>query len=226
VADGRTIIEVVNEAFKNGGNDFSARFNLSGVPLGLRSTSQDGEDPRICGPIHTLTNDHTPRDEEWARKFKVLLETGRMGSTTPDGEFHAPTGVPALAGEPRRLNEVTEQDAADYYAGCELHGEGGILHDGADLQQCRVPADQGVYRAAAASWGLIPPYLAAQGDYSREGHNQVISAPGALRNYAMIYGNSAWAVCAGGNIDAAQGVNGWRIAERLGFQGRIVRLER
>jgi hypothetical protein len=42
----------------------------------------------------------------------------------------------------------------------------------------------------------------------------------------MIYGNSAWAVCAGGNIDAAQGVNGWRIAERLGFQGRIVRLER
>lgn len=222
--DDRSIGEVVNEAWKNGGNDFSARFNLSGIPLAMRSTPQDGEDPRVCGAIHTLTNDHTPRDAEWARKFKVLLETARMGSTTPDGATIEATGVPALAGEPRRLNEVTAQDAADYYAGCELYGEGGILHDGADLQYCRVPVNQAVYQAAAASWGVIPAHLAAQGTYSRDDHNQVIDAPFALRNYAMIDGSTAWAVCPGGNISAAVGVNGWVIEKRLGFEGRIVRL--
>lgn len=231
--DGRLLIEEVNEYWQNGGAALSGRYDLAGIPNACRSTPQDGDDPRACGPLATFTNDHTPRDDQWHRKFKVLLESARLGGETFDATDLAP-----VAGEPKQINTISRivgddewgpRDAADYYAGCELYGSGGIVHDGDALKFCRIPTDafeQRVLEAIRQSWGVVPAHAFAQGAYSRDDLNQVISAPGAIKNYAMILGNTAVAVCPSGQMNAAVGVDGWRIVDRRGYEGRVAFLER
>ncbi len=240
----RTLVEVVNEFWQNGGFELSNRYDIGGK-LACRSAVPDGSgDPREAGSLGQLTNDHTPRDNEYSRKFKVLLETARLGGGPKGAEWRG-TGLPAVGGEPPQLQAMTPEGSADLFAGYELYGQGGIIHDGhklgeeTGLQFCKVPDNQNeldCIEAIRQSWGVVPPELAANGTYSRDGVNNdvrefpIVRCESALRTYGMIYDNGSKAVvlCPGGTIDnsGVEAVNGWRIVDRRGYKGRVLFAER
>jgi hypothetical protein len=235
VAGPRTLIEEWNERFKNDADlAHLDRFSHAGLPLSCRSSPDDGNPagPISCGPFATFTDDHTPRDAESSRKFKTLLDTARLAWNT---------GLPAFSGEPQAIQLMSPEDAADYAAGCELMGQGSILHDNGGgvpgpMQLCKVPTDPKALAAIDASrqsWGLIPPEFASIGSYSRDDQQAgqprtfpILRCDSALRTYGMTVDTRAVVLCPGGDVDTATAMPGWRITDRKGYKGRIVFLAR
>jgi hypothetical protein len=230
--------ELVNEDFKNG--RLSARFSpsmLTGMPW-TRSAAPDNEMPYVPGTFLDWTTHHTPRDHEWPRKAKELYDISNAGFTiedppgTPKERFNA-TELPAVAGEPIRLDEATASDYADYMAVCELFGAGGCLHGGfatkdpdhtTDLQFSIAPppGSHGAQVAQAVSeiWALnINPELASRGHYTR---GPMVECPlfhkdeWALRTFSMHIDNHAVVVVVRPNQHhqvIEQG--GWRVERRV-----------
>jgi len=222
-----TLLECVNEDWKNGAlaSKFPADW-FDGV-LTTRSSWEDGQTPLEAGSVLDFTTEHTPRGDGWERKSKNLLETSRLGI----GDF-PPTNKPAIAGEPERLQNATPRQYADYMAVAELFASGACLHgDGDTLQRCRIPADQSVAQAVAAIWADPPPTdLAAIGTYTRGGLPDCPLAHSddlALRTFAMIAGDRATAVVVSPRPGwSLQPVNGWRVVRTYGYEGNTVDLER
>lgn len=231
------VLEAMNEAYKNGGYALSGRFPAAmfAGTFGTRSSWQDGERPDAPGPLLACTSEHTPRDAEWPRKAKNLLETSRQGIQG------LVTGMPAIAGEPIGIFEVDQaqpartanaSDVADYFAVAELFGAGACLHgDGSTLQRCQLP---GPNAQRCAEWAKAAreaiPAEAQLGHYTRGGlddcpleHSDSL----ALRTFAMLGLTVATAVVVRPQPGwEPKARNGWRIESVGGPNGHVVRLVR
>lgn len=242
-ANPKSLIECVNEFWQNGGGELSSRYDIGGK-LACRSAVPDGSgDPRESGSLGLFTNDHTPRDGEYSRKFKVLLETARLGGG-PENAPWSGTGLPAVGGEPPQLQTMTPEGAADLFAGYELYGQGGVIHDGhklgeeTGLQFCKVLTDDNELKCIEAirqSWNVVPAHLASVGQYSRDGVDEnghrtfpIVRCDSSLRTYGMIEGDTAVVLCPGGQLENGgfEPVNGWRLVDRRGYQGRVLFMAR
>jgi hypothetical protein len=110
--------------------------------------SSHGDQPAIIPPWDYGT-DHTPRDGEWPRKAKNLLE------------WAAITQVPYLGDEPKKIRggELSPSDCADYAAVADLLASGSTIHTQSLGIDGRVPdgAEQACCEAYAASWRAVPP---------------------------------------------------------------------
>lgn len=236
VMQGRKV-EVMNEAYQNGG------YAMSGAPsperfhgtLAMRSAVRDGEDPRLAGSLLGMTTQHDPRDDEWPRKAKNVLETTVQGiGTIP------PTKQPGVGGEPMGIFEqdipgsrtANASDVADYYAVAELFGAGACLHgDGTTLQRCTLP---GPNAQRCAEWAKAAreaiPADAQLGSYTRGGlddcpieHDDAL----ALRTFFMLQGNRATGVVVRPQPGwEPRARNGWSLARVAGPNGHIITLTR
>lgn len=196
LANKRTLGELVNEDHKNG--RIAARFPrtwLQNMPW-TRSAPYYTELPTVPGEYLDWTTSHTPRDEEWPRKAKELLDISRLGwpieVRQPDGTMKKvgdffPTHLPAVAGEPINMDEAGRaSNYGDYLAVCDLYGAGGCLHGGfaslpqardaghvTDLQYCNAPEPGSlgwqVGEEVKRVWtsGMIDADLAVTGRYVR-----------------------------------------------------------
>jgi hypothetical protein len=236
VMQGR-FVEVMNEAWQNGGNTLCGSFapeRFQGT-FSMRSSWQDGEVPTVCGSTLSLTSEHTPRDAEWPRKAKNMLETSVQGI----GTFPA-TKVPAVGGEPMGIFEediagkrtANASDVGDYFAAAELLSAGACLHgDGSTLQRCIVPGPKAQQCAEYARQArLAIPADAQLGEYTRGPldacpieHSDSL----ALRTFAMIRGNIATVVVVRPQPGwVATPRNGWRIEHVGGPNGHILQMVR
>lgn len=230
------LVEEMNESWKNGGSGRFPAERFAGT-FGTRSSWQDGQSPATAGSLLQWTTEHTPRDAEWMRKGKNLLETSVQGMEKVNWE---PSGVPAGGGEPIGIFEqdvdgsrtANASDVADYYAVAELFAAGACLHgDGTTLQRCNLP---GPNAQKCAEWALAArqavPADAQLGEYSRGGldtcpleHSDSL----ALRTFAMLQGNRATAVVvrpqAGWKLVTR---NGWRVDSVGGPNGHVIALSR
>ncbi|MCC7009450.1 MAG: hypothetical protein IT184_11590 [Acidobacteria bacterium] len=220
--------ELVNEDWKNGrlAERFPAGW-LTGAPW-TRSAAAQNEPPSAPGRYLQFTTHHTARDGEWPRHAMQLIDVARLGFPG-----HAATLLPAIAGEPIRMDEATPEDYADYVALAELAAAGACLHGGfssfdpattTDLQNCVAPppgsAGDRVARAVAEVWAAgIDPDLASTGRFVSGGSADcpVLHREGrALGTFAMTAGDRAVAVVvrlAPGDEPAPQ--QGWRIVRRV-----------
>lgn len=244
--------EIVNEDFKNG--RLAARYDaaLFARVLAARSSAPDDERPDAPGSFLDWTSHHTPRDAEWARKAKELLDIARLGFPG----FTA-TNLPAIATEPIRIEDATPAECADYFALAELFGAGAIIHGGlksrghaTDLQNCiwPQPGEPGAEHIAAIAeaWkSEIPAEAAGTWRYTRGGgeagggddgecpiaHTDIDRDPagGALRTFALIApdGSRACAVLVGrGPQHTVTPRDGWRVERVTGHLGNVIHLVR
>lgn len=130
------LLEVWNEPQQNGGNDLLAAVLSRYTPKtpGWASGCYTAT-PYPAGQSVTY---HSPRDNEWPRKFKDAYEfsTG-AGPTQPfTPGFHGPVHLD----EPPQV-EVTAvpDDWEAYGAGGALFANGGTMHGNPDFQRCVIP---------------------------------------------------------------------------------------
>ncbi len=227
------LVEGGNEDWKNGLVTGDLKF---GNLLGCRSAPPSGTDHRQYGSLLQWTNDHTPRDGEWPRKAKDLLETARLGiGNIP------PTYLPALGGEPMGIFETdvsgsrssNPRDHADYAAVAEIYSAGMVMHgDRSSMQFCMPPGPQGqkCAEAIAAVWRAGIPADTVLQHYTRGGFADCPVAHDdslALRTFAMTTEHTAIAVAvrrAAGHSFAPMG--DWRVVDVRGPHGQIAFLER
>jgi hypothetical protein len=177
--------------------------------------SSHGDQPAIVPPWDYGT-DHTPRDGEWPRKSKNLLEWATMA------------GVPYVGDEPNKIrgSELSPSDCGDYAAVAALFASGSTIHAQSLGIEGRVPtgAEQACCEAYAASWRAVPPdaqlgrYTAGHlGDSPLE-HDDAT----CLRTFATLQGSKATAVRVRPTVPPVAR-DGWRIIREV---GHIVYLER
>ena len=133
--------EDMNEPWQNG--DFAGTLPKFG-PCSTRGAANDSQMPDAPGALLDWTTHHTPRGSQQTRKFKEMIDVAKLGFTG-----WTPSGRPPVAGEPPRIDQddwTDPQRCADYFAGCDLYGAGGVIHggwgpdgDSTDLQRCRIP---------------------------------------------------------------------------------------
>jgi hypothetical protein len=228
------LVEEMNESWQNGGSGAFGAEWFRGT-FGTRSSWQDGGVPTDAGSLLDWTTEHTPRDAEWPRKGKNMLETSVQGIGT-----FPPTKLPAVGGEPMGIHEVdvagsrtaNASDVADYYAVAELFSAGACLHgDGSTLQRCNLP---GPNAQKCAEWAKAAreaiPADAQLGAYTRGGLDDCPiehSDSKALRTFGMLQGNRGTVVVvrpAGDWRPVAR--NGWRIDSVGGPNGHILTVSR
>lgn len=227
-------VEAVNEDWKNG--QIAAQFDSADFAgtFGTRSSWQDGEAPAAPGSLLDWTTEHTPRDAEWPRKAKNLLETSVQGIQG------VVTGKPAVAGEPIGIFEqdipgsrtANASDVADYFAVAELFGAGACLHgDGSTLQRCTLPGPRAL---ECAEWAKTAreaiPTDAQLGSYTRGGLDDCPiehSDDRALRTFFMLRGNQGTGVVVRPQPGwEPKARNGWRITDVAGPNGHILSVSR
>lgn len=228
------MLEAVNEDWKNG--QIASRFRpeqFTGT-FGTRSSWQDGENPSVCGSVLDFTTEHNPRDNEWPRKAKNMLETSVQGI----GSFPA-TRRPAVCGEPIAIfhsekpeRTTNDTDVADYFATAELFSAGACLHgDGSELQRCIVPDDRTTQLALAAKAGReAVPVDAQLGSYTRgylDDCPLVHDDAKALRTFGMIQGDRATMVVVRPTADwRLETRAGWKVSEQRGLDGHVILVTR
>jgi len=229
-------LELGNEPWKNGVDPHA--FGLDDVTAAFRmpvarGAQQDGESlyqPFTSVGYHT---DHPPRDAEWPRKAKNILEHTRLG-----GYPGAPLLVPGVINEPMRIGgpggSLDARDFADFFAVADLVSAGATIH-AESFKCCQQPTEDEdrIVRAIVTVWrtGRIPATAASLGRYTRGGLSDcplVHDDAQALRTYAMIE-DDEWATAvvvrpAASYIPVA--AEGWAILSLSGPHSQIVHLTR
>lgn len=107
------------------------------TPRTLASSGQYDPTPY---PARRWLNDHPPRDDEFARKFKGGQEYAE--GSGPYAPFTPPWRGPVVLDEPKRVDEGgTPDEWKSFGAGCAFFCAGGTIHGGAWAQTCTVPTD-------------------------------------------------------------------------------------
>jgi len=244
------IEELMNEAWQNG--------NFAGTltPVSTfctRSAAPDDRLPDDAGPLLHFTTHHTPRGNEQTRKAKEMIDVAKLGF-----DHWSPSGMCAAAGEPPHINKdewTDPQRCADYYALCDLFGNGGVIHGGfgpdgsnAPLQSCIVPTDPNTLAcldAIAEVWregNDVPLGTFAEGKYLRgtadntgdlgidhfDRYTEHGENPkGALRSFAMQVGPRQVIVPVDRGAQWARTLrNGYRLVEARGYRENVVIVER
>jgi hypothetical protein len=170
------LLEVYNEPQQNGGNDLvDALLRIYTPRTPGWSSGVYIQTPYPAGQALTY---HSPRDNEWPRKFKDAYEfsTGQ-GPTVP---FSPGYPGPVMLDEPPRVEETLDADDwCAYGAGCAFFGCGGTMHSNPTLQQCVIPTDARVLNC-------IEAFIAGFSDVPVQRYHGYIHEPdnGALRRYA------------------------------------------
>jgi hypothetical protein len=107
-------------------------------------------------PQPCLTH-HSPRDNEWPRKFKDAYEFSTGAG--PEQPFSPSFPGPVMLDEPPRVEETAAPDDwKSYGAGCAFMAAGGTLH-GLGLQKCEIPTNPQVLAcvdAFIAGFAAVP----------------------------------------------------------------------
>lgn len=169
-------LEVYNEPQQNGGLD------LLNAILAIYTPRTPGwssgwytPTPYPAGQAVTY---HSPRDDEWPRKFKDAFEfsTGQ-GPTQP---FAPGFAGPVMLDEPPQVEQtLSADDWCAYGAGAALFACGATMHSNPTLQRCEAPTDPRVIaciEAFIAGFAEVP--VQRYSGYNHEPDN------GALRRYA------------------------------------------
>lgn len=217
--------------------------------LTTRSTWAGDEDPQKPGTWLDWSTYHTPRVPNFPIKERVLQEIQQESL----GNYPAPH-IPAISGEPIRIAEGTSaRDHADAASVAELYGAGRCLHGGfssfdgnhqSDLQNCRMPGPGlALDCMLAVSWvwksGVFDLRTPANGRFVRGQQNGQGECPivhrdkaddpqrGAERSYfheldGVMYGLAVQP----GPQWQLETREGWRLANRGGFQDNQLKLVR
>jgi len=187
---------------------------------GLWSRGSSHGDQLAIMPPWDYGTDHPPRDGEWPRKAKNLLEWSDMA------------GVPYVGDEPNKIvgARLTREDCADFSAVAELFAAGSTIHTQALGIEGQIPTgdEQARCEAWAESWRIVPPE-AQLGTYTRGGFGNcplIHSDATALRTFAMIHqgGREATAVVVRPTAAYhAVAAPGWRIVTQVGHVVRLTR---
>lgn len=218
------VIEVCNEPFKNGLDPLAVYTPYNEVlqALGL----YDIQNSQL--PHAEYLTDHTPRDDEWPRKAKDILELTRG----PSGPDFTPLQIPGICDEPMGIGvpqggrrSMNKSDMASYHALAALFGSGSTIHGDFGLQgRLPNPAEQEVVNAITETWTKVPP--AAQTWTYTAGH--FADCPlvnNGLRTYGMVRDNTAVMVRVR-PTEPPVAQHGWTILSQEGYQGLVVTLER
>jgi hypothetical protein len=205
--------------------------------LSSRGAAQDAS-PWLCLPSWHYLTDHSPRDSEWPRKAKNILEFTTLGAAgwaaqEKPGVEDEPIGIDETAVAGSRTDNA--QDCADYYAVAHLFGAGATLHTQALGIDGVLPGAvaQGCCEAVRDVWayfsnaGIVD---AQTGQYTRGGladcpivHDDAL----ALRTFGMIQGNKAVVVPVrrqGGW--ALTPVAPWVVSDQGGYNQNVIVLTR
>ena len=218
-----TLLEVCNEPFKNGMDPqqvYEAGPDLAQA-LGIYAVV-DGTLPHA-----DYVTVHTPRDGEWPRKAKDLLELSRLGWAG-----FTPVGVPCVGDEPMGIGpeqpgrrSMVAQDHGEHHACCALFGAGSTIHGDFGIA-CRVPdaEEQKCVDAIVQAWDAVPDECQLW-TYTRGGLDDCPLENNGLRTYAMLDGNRAVAVRIRATAPPVARA-GWRIIDQRGPGGCVVELAR
>jgi hypothetical protein len=228
------VFEVGNEWPFNGWDPaaFPARFPFPALLQSRGSAGEDGAPPRPAWDFGTF---HAGRAGEWARKQgKQAAEWSWGAGASPAG---GPLWVPVVDDEPQRITPSSAP--AEFYAAhavSSLFAAGSTIHSDA-LKLADIPTGDELkaVEAAAQAWREVP-LDAPLGTYTR---GPLAECPlehvdldqdadrGALRTFCQVAGASATCVVVTpGPRYQAVARGGWRIVERRGPAGQVVRLER
>lgn len=217
------VLEICNEPPLNGLDPTTVytRFGELAQALGLYNPENN------TLPVAQYLTDHTPRDDEWPRKAKDILELTKLGAGSMP-----PLMVPGICDEPMGIGvdqpgrrSMSKPDMAQYHALAALFGSGSTIHGDFGIE-CRLPNadEQAVVDAITMSWSAVPEpcqlweYTAGHLDWCPlENH--------ALREYGMMLGNLATMVRIRPDGPPVAR-NGWRIVNQTGYQGCVVELTR
>jgi len=188
--------EIANEPPRNG-IDISALLGKINTSLFKNPWSTGQYDPTTL-PAGTYCTPHTPRDNEWPRKAKNLLEYRQGGG--PEAPTDPAMQRPIVADEPMGAGEVdipgrrstNKLDFYTYAALSQLYGAGSTFHH-EDGLNANLP---GPIQAECASFfakGAQAIWTDAQlGQYTRVGlSSSPIEEDDTLRTYGMILGKLA-----------------------------------
>lgn len=141
------LLEIANEPMVN---DIDVPAILAGyTPTGLYATGLYGE---VVYPQGSWLNDHPPRDDEFARKFKGAIEY--WDGSGPEQPFSPPWRGPVVFDEPKRFEDpATVDDWTAFGAGCALFAAGVTGHSLA-LQRCEVLTGDPLARLQALLDGI------------------------------------------------------------------------
>jgi hypothetical protein len=130
------LLEVYNEPQQNGGLTLLQEILRRYTPKTPGwSSGWYTPTPYPAGPSLTY---HSPRDNEWSRKFKDAYEF--FTGVGPEQQFSPAYMGPVMLDEPPRVEETAVADDWEAYgAGCAFFGAGGTMHGMPDMQQCIIP---------------------------------------------------------------------------------------
>lgn len=146
-------LEVANEPPRNGIplSDLLNRYK----PRSLWASGKYDPTPY---PNGLWINDHSPRDGEWPRKFKGMIEFS--DGSGPYVPFTPPFSGPVMEDEPPQVEQTLSPDDWEAYgAGSALFGVGATMHSNPTLQQCEIPTDGTVLacvRAFVRGLSVVP----------------------------------------------------------------------
>lgn len=134
LAHPNTVLELANEPMVNGIP--LAEVLALYTPRNLWTTGQYGAD---VYPQGRWLNDHPPRDDEFARKFKGAMEY--FDGSGPERPFSPPWKGPVVFDEPKRVDDASSPDDWKAFgAGCKLFAAGVTMHGLFWAQKCDLTA--------------------------------------------------------------------------------------
>jgi hypothetical protein len=237
-AGGLDPVEVANEPFQNSAKPEDLMRGVSRRP-GVLMASGDYDVAENATTLFHLdyVTTHSPRDDEWPRKAKELIDL-REGFGWANGSTFHGLKVPVVADEPIGADEVNQPgrratNADDFYwfaAVAQTLGAGATFHSTAGITADEPGPVQAAAEAAFFSGLRAVPPEAQTGLYTR---GLLASCPlvhddaKALRTFCALRGGVAdCVVIRPTGAWSALARDGWRIERATGPRGTVLRLTR